>query len=693
LTRFSGYSVEKIAKNWQKWGHSKKDNQMNGLKISLLGGMEIGPSVGAGEISITRKSGAMIAYLALQEGHGQSRDKLAGLFWSRNTDEQARTNLRQALSRLRKAMANGDEAPLLASTERVALDMARIDLDVRRFESLLGAGEVEALEQAVDLYRGDLLDGLSLNEIDFDHWLWAERERLRVLAVDAMLKLIDEYEATSDMNRCVDTALRLLSIDPLQEQAHRALMKNYAAQGRYGMALQQYESCRELLGRELQVEPEPETVALIDDIRRRRSKGNGAAPAASFSEPVDLSLPDQPSIAILPFANRGGRGYFAEGIADNILAGLTRFRDLFVISGNSSFSLNGTDRDARKAGNRLGVGHVLLGAVQRADNRVRVTVQLADTKDGRRLWAEKYDRDADDLLAVQDDITSNIVASLAGEVEDSSRLHAETKPPENMAAYDYLLRARHHLKGAGHDDVMEARRLFNRSLELDPTLASALSGLAQSYITEYEAEWSPEGRHHALGPAKELAERATALEDGCAFGHWTLANAHNYMKDRGLAEFHIDRAISLNPNEYRNYCVKGWMLVLAGKPVEGIACALEGRRINPVASASAGCHINVGIGEYSSGDYQASIDAMRGADKFGLMRDIFLAAAYAQLGDDRKANQLAADIVPRSSRLIEPYEGSDKKRWRAYLESAFPYQQSSDTEHLLGGLRKAGLPV
>jgi TolB-like protein len=402
---------------------------MNGLKISLLGGMEIGPSVGAGEISITRKSGAMIAYLALQEGHGQSRDKLAGLFWSRNTDEQARTNLRQALSRLRKAMANGDEAPLLASAERVALDMARIDLDVRRFESLLGAGEVEALEQAVDLYRGDLLDGLSLNEIDFDHWLWAERERLRVLAVDAMLKLIDEYEATSDMNRCVDTALRLLSIDPLQEQAHRALMKNYAAQGRYGMALQQYESCRELLGRELQVEPEPETVALINDIRRRRSKANGAARAAAFHEPVDLSLPDRPSIAILPFANRGGRGYFAEGIADNILAGLTRFRDLFVISGNSSFSLNGADRDARKAGERLGVGHILQGAVQRADNRVRVTVQLADTRDGRRLWAEKYDRDADDLLAVQDDITSSIVASLAGEVEDSSRLHPRTWRP------------------------------------------------------------------------------------------------------------------------------------------------------------------------------------------------------------------------------------------------------------------------
>ncbi|MEN8196865.1 MAG: BTAD domain-containing putative transcriptional regulator, partial [Pseudomonadota bacterium] len=658
---------------------------------SLLGGMEIGPAGGAGETSIARKAGAMIAYLALQDGHAQTRDKLAGLFWSRNTDEQARTNLRQALSRLRKAMANGDEAPLLASAECVALDMAHIELDVQQFESLLGEGRTDTLERAMDLYRGDLLDGLSLNESDFDHWLWAERERLRVLAVDALLKLIDGYEATSDLNRCVDTSLRLLSIDPLQEPAHRALMRAYASQGRYGMALQQYESCRELLGRELQVEPEPETVALFDDIRHRRSNGNGATRAAPFGEPVDLTIPDRPSIAVLPFANRGGDDYFVDGITENILAGLTRFHDLFVISGPSAFALNSPDLEARQAGKRLGVAHILEGAVQRTDSRVRVTVQLVDTRDGRHLWAEKYDRDADDLLAVQDDITTNIVASLAGQVEDASRLRAETKPPENMAAYDYLLRARYGLKAGGREDVMEARRLFDQALELDPSLAAAWAGLAVSHITEYESEWSSEGRLHALGQAQGLAERAVALDDGCAFGHWTLAGAHFYMHHDGLATFHIDRAIALNPNEYKNYCVKGWILVFSGKPADGIACALEGRRINPLASA--GCHINVGIGEYTVGEYQASIDALRGGGKFGLMRDVFMAAAYAQLGDRRKASQLAAGIIPRSSRLVEPYGGPEKTRWRAYLESVFPYQNTGDMEHLLDGLRKAGMPV
>ncbi|MCK5621779.1 MAG: hypothetical protein KAJ11_05780 [Alphaproteobacteria bacterium] len=665
---------------------------MSGLKISLLGGMEIGPVGGAREVSITRKAGAMIAYLALQDGHAQTRDKLAGLFWSRNTDEQARTNLRQALSRLRKAMANGDQAPLLANAEHVALDMARIDLDVEKFESLLGEGRTEALEQALDLYRGDLLDGLSLHESDFDHWLRAERERLRVLAIGASLKLIEKYEAASDADRCVGAALRLLSIDPLQESAHRALMRTYAAQGRYAMALQQYEFCRELLVQELQVEPEAETVALFDEIRRRRSNGNGTAYAGAVGDHVDLThTGGRPSIAVLAFAGRGGDDYFVEGISGNILAGLTRFRDLFVISGASSFALSGTDLDPVQAGKRLGVARVLEGAVQRVGNRLRVTVQLVDARSGRHLWAEKYDRETGDLLAVQDDITAKIVASLAGQVEDASRLRSETKPPGNMVAYDYLLRARHRVNGGTRDDVLEARRLFDRALELDPSLAAAWAGLAVSYISEYESEWSPVGRLQALDRAHELAERAVALDDGCAYGHWTLACVHFYTYCDSLAAFHIDRAITLNPNEYRNHCVKAWMLVYMGKPAEGISCALEGRSINPIASA--GCHINIGVAEYSAGNYQASIDDLLGAQKLGNIRDFFLAAGYAQLGDRRQANRLAADIAWRSSRLVEPYDGPEEARWRAYLESMFPYRDTGDMEHLLEGLRKAGLPV
>jgi adenylate cyclase len=472
-------------------------------------------------------------------------------------------------------------------------------------------------------------------------------------------------------------------------------MRAYAAQGRHGMALQQYRSCRELLREELQVDPEADTVALFEEIRRRRSTGNGTHMDGFGGDHVDdTRTGGRPSVAVLPFANRGGEDYFAAATAENIVAGLTRFRDLFVISGGSSFALEGGDLDPVQAGKRLGVAHVLEGSVLRSGDRLRVTVQLVDVRTGRHLWAEKYDREADDLLTVQDDITANIVASLVGHVEDASRLRSESKPPENMLAYDYLLRARHCLGATGHGgfhDVLEARELFGKALDLEPGLAAAWAGLAVSYVTEYESEWSPQGRLEALPRAEDFANRAVALDDACAYGHWTLACTHFYGRRPGLAEHHIDRAIALNPNEYRNHCVKAWMLVFRGETADGIACAMEGQKINPIASS--GCHINIGIGEYTAGNYRASVNTMLQALKLANMRDMFLAASYAQLGEMQDAGPLAADLVQRYTPLTEPYGLSERDRWTGYVESLFPYQKSADMEHFVEGLRKAGLPL
>jgi TolB-like protein len=675
---------------------------MSGLKISLLGGMEVGPSGGAGEISITRKAGAMIAYLALRDGHAQTRDKLAGLFWSRNTDEQARTNLRQALLRLRKALANGADGPLIVDGNRVGLNLANIDLDVARFESLIAEGTAEALEEAVALYRGDLLDGIGLDEEAFENWLRTERERLRTLAGDALAKLCDHYMRSRDIERCILAASRLAALDPLQETAHRTLMRAYSAQGRHALALKQYKACAETLARELGVEPDGETKAIYQEIQKQRGVGGDAAimgrviataEALQGSGATVLDIPDRPSVAVLPFENRSGdsdQNYFAEGVTENVIVGLSRFRDLFVISSYSAFLARDLAGDPHEAGARLGVAHIVEGSVRRAGSRVRVTVQLSEAANGHRVWVEQYDRDLDDMFAVQDEISGKIVATLAGRIEDAGRRAAEHKTSANMTAYDYVLRARSRLNSETKEGVLEARRLLNAVLETDPGLAAAWSELARSFIEEYESDWS-EDPGGAIDQAQALAEKAIALDGADAVSRYSLANAHFYRNRHELANLEIEKALELNPNDCLSLCTKGWFLAFAGRLEEGVTCSREAMRSTPFAPDS--CMLTTGFAEYNRGRYEAAIEAFGRTVNRNRWRDAYLAASSAQLGRLEEARALVVDVMDAAALGSDLNDADDPECWRRYWARWFCYKDPADFEHLMEGLRKAGMPV
>ena len=178
-----------------------------------------------------------VAYLALRRDRGQSREKLAELLWSNCAEKQARANLRNALSSIRKALNGDDAGYLVTEGDQVALAGPDIELDVTLFERLVSEATPDALTRAATLYKGDLLDGFSLREDSFEAWARVERERLRHLASDVLTKLIAHYDEVGDTGRCIETATRLLSLDPLSEWAHRMLMRAYAAQGRQTSAL------------------------------------------------------------------------------------------------------------------------------------------------------------------------------------------------------------------------------------------------------------------------------------------------------------------------------------------------------------------------------------------------------------------------------------------------------------------------
>ncbi|MHC4052684.1 AfsR/SARP family transcriptional regulator [Bradyrhizobium sp. 25ACV] len=246
--------------------------------LALLGSFRLQMDTGEPIPLATKKTTALLAYLALHAGEAQARPKLAALLWGDHSEAQARDSLRQALSILRKALSRACPDALIAHEDTISLASAALEIDAKLFEYLIAKSGVENLERAVGLYRGEFLEGFQISAPEFDNWGAAERQRFRELALHAMAKLLDHHLSAGEIERGIHIATRLLAADPLQERIHRTLMELYARQGRQGAALRQYRSCAELLSRELGIEPDAQTKALHRHILR---EWNRTLPTAS----------------------------------------------------------------------------------------------------------------------------------------------------------------------------------------------------------------------------------------------------------------------------------------------------------------------------------------------------------------------------------------------------------------------------
>jgi DNA-binding SARP family transcriptional activator len=252
------------------------------LQIRLLGGFDARLASGTRLSLPSKKAQGLLAYLGARLGESHPRDKLATLLWGGTSDHQARDSLRHAVAALRKALPVAEGVPpvLRVDGQTLALDPGGVEVDVVTFERRVKEGTVLALEDAAELYRGDLLLGMDLSEPLFEDWLVAERERLRETALEAMVQLLALQSRTAGTERAILTAVRLLALDPLQERVHRTLMQLYVRQGRRGAALKQYQLCVDRLERELGTEPEAETKALYRELLQRSVDVPGVADAA-----------------------------------------------------------------------------------------------------------------------------------------------------------------------------------------------------------------------------------------------------------------------------------------------------------------------------------------------------------------------------------------------------------------------------
>jgi DNA-binding SARP family transcriptional activator len=286
------------------------------LTLTLFGGFEA--RIGSKPLAVPRKAQALLAYLALAPATTHSRSKLAALLWGDIGHDDARNNLRQVLFRMRRAFGRSSHV-LTLSGELVGLDQHAVRSDVATFRRLVAAGSDLALRSATELCAGKLLDGLDLGEPAFEEWLAGERERLHELAVGTLLRLLELEGAQKATDGVIATSLRLLGLDPTQEDAHRALMRAYASQGRRPAALRQYQICIDALQRELQTEPDPETKALYLTLLRQPMALNRATVTVTAT-----SRPEDAGISRLPLAGRDAELGALTDDLERALSGSTR---------------------------------------------------------------------------------------------------------------------------------------------------------------------------------------------------------------------------------------------------------------------------------------------------------------------------------------------------------------------------------
>src|SRR5271163_1341263 len=421
----------------------------------------------------------------------------------------------------------------------------------------------------------------------------------------------------------------------------------------------------------------------------RNSTGGEPAhpePAENSHEPPRpaLPLPDRPAIAVLPFTNMSddpAQDYFSDGISEDIITALSKLRWFFVIARNSSFVYKDKAIHLKQIADELGVAYVVEGSVRKAGERVRITVQLNDVTTGSHIWAERYDRDLADVFAVQDEITEAIVAAIEPQLYAAENFRSRRKSPNNLDAWDLVMRALSHFWRVTRQDNVVAQALLEKAIAIDPNYGQALGVLAASHTFSAHMGWAD------MATVAPLAERAalTAIlaDDEDPWAHYALGCAYLYTRrfHDSLAE--LELALRLNPNFSLAQGYHGLVLTYCGRWQEGIVAARRALRLSPRDPYSA---IYCGIAAYAhyvGRDYE---EAMRLARE-GIRQRVDFVGAHRVL---TAAAGMAGHLEVGTAALQE-LRRAQPNISLTWIESQMPIKLEADREHYLEGFRRAGL--
>jgi adenylate cyclase len=389
----------------------------------------------------------------------------------------------------------------------------------------------------------------------------------------------------------------------------------------------------------------------------------------------------KPAIAVLPFDNMSGdaeQEYFADGITEDLITELARFQNLVVIARNSTFTYKGKATRVKDVARDLGVHYVVEGSVRRAGNRVRVTVQLIESKSEKHVWAERYDRELTDIFDIQDEVTRAIIGALPSRLEAADIERIKRKPPQDLAAYDYVLRSKilHH-HGTKEANA-EALQVLNKAIEVDPDYAQAYAWkactLRQAILRGYTEEPDTLNAQRI-----ENAKKALALDENDMECLRILCEINMEQEDLDKAEHYHNRAFALNPNDPRMLAQRGELMIWLGRPEEGAEWVQRAMQLDPLG-ANGFAHL-LGRALRADRRYEDAIAAYKQVHTARYQHHAEMAACYAAMENNHEATNQKAETLS-----LNPDFSTEK-----YIAS-LSYRNATDREHLRDSLNKAGLP-
>jgi adenylate cyclase len=400
-------------------------------------------------------------------------------------------------------------------------------------------------------------------------------------------------------------------------------------------------------------------------------------------------IPAKSSIAVLAFENMSGdpeQDYFSDGITEDIITELSHFKDISVTARNSSFVFRGQSVDIIEVGQKLSVHYVLEGSIRKSGQRVRVSAQLIDATKGTHVWADRYDRDLEDVFAVQDEVVRVIATTLIGKLRHADHELARRKTPTSLAAYDCVVLGLDHFYKWTPDDNRRALELFKQAISIDPEYACAYAWLAQAYFREGLNLWSA-SYEQSFSLLYDHASKAVTLDGNDSLTHTAMGIAHLFRSEHDLARSHFEHALKLNPSNTDAMVHFARWEALTGNPDKGIERLTEALQYNPIANYQ----WFVGQIDFIAERYDDALEALNSLSSPNALVHAFIAASQGQQGNIPEAEKAASQFITKATELLNASGTTEPDNWIDFVIARYPFQHENDAERLKAGLANAGI--